>query len=410
MADLMPGWRTVKFGDVVRLSKQRSADPLTDGIERYVGLEHIEPGELRVRTWGNVGDGTTFTSRFRPGQVLFGKRRAYQRKVAVAEFEGVCSGDIYVLEVVNPELLLPELLPFICQTDAFFEHAVGTSAGSLSPRTNWGSLADFGFALPPLDEQQALVRELAAIEAARADAIDAVDAGKQFVEVLTWNLTTGKSVGGPRKQAPDWTYARPPGVETLPESWTVTRLTEVARLESGHTPSRSKPEYWNGGIPWISLADIKRLGNPEIGETENEISHLGTENSSARLLPTGTVVFSRTAMIGYISVMSRPMATSQDFANFVCGDRLNHRFLFHLFYGMKEFWEYVAVGSSNVKTIYMPFFQKMQIALPPISVQDELVEQLDDVRSKVEALRLRAGEHERMLAALREHRLGGGRK
>lgn len=150
---LKPGWRRVKFGDVVRLAKARSADPLADGIERYVGLEHLEPGDLRIRSWGNVADGVTFTSVFKPGQVLFGKRRAYQRKVAVADFTGVCSGDIYVLETQDAQVLLPELLPFICQTDAFFDHAVGTSAGSLSPRTNWKNLADFEFNLPPIGEQ-----------------------------------------------------------------------------------------------------------------------------------------------------------------------------------------------------------------------------------------------------------------
>lgn len=159
---LNPGWRRVKFGDVVRLSKARSQDPLADGIERYVGLEHLEPGDLRIRSWGSIADGVTFTSVFQPGQVLFGKRRAYQRKVAVADFTGVCSGDIYVLETKDAQVLLPELLPFICQTDAFFDHAVGTSAGSLSPRTNWTSLADFEFVLPPIDEQQSAIALLSA--------------------------------------------------------------------------------------------------------------------------------------------------------------------------------------------------------------------------------------------------------
>src|ERR1039458_2814912 len=76
---LKTAWRKVKFGDVVRLSKARCADPLAEGIERFVGLEHLEPGDLRIRRWGNVADGVTFTSVFKPGQVLFGKRRAYQR-------------------------------------------------------------------------------------------------------------------------------------------------------------------------------------------------------------------------------------------------------------------------------------------------------------------------------------------
>lgn len=154
------GWRKVKFGEVVHLSKSRCQDPLTEGYERFVGLEHLEPGDLRIRSWGNVADGVTFTSLFKPGQVLFGKRRAYQRKVAVADFAGVCSGDIYVLESLDANVLLPELLPFICQADAFFEHAVGTSAGSLSPRTNWSSLADFEFSLPPIEKQRRFVQVL----------------------------------------------------------------------------------------------------------------------------------------------------------------------------------------------------------------------------------------------------------
>jgi type I restriction enzyme, S subunit len=163
------GWTRVAFGDVVRLRRERSSDPEGDGFDRYIGLDHIEPGELGLRRWGDLSEGSTFTNVFRAGDVLFGKRRAYQRKVAVADFDGVCSGDIYVLEVKN-EHLMTELLPFICQTDGFFEHAVGTSAGSLSPRTNWNSLASYEFALPPLDDQ----RQIAAVLKTHDLVIDAL--------------------------------------------------------------------------------------------------------------------------------------------------------------------------------------------------------------------------------------------
>ena len=160
---LKPDWPLVKFGDVVKLNTDRCADPVAEGIERYVGLEHIEPEDLRIRRWGLVAAGITFTNHFKPGQVLFGKRRAYQRKVAVADFEGVCSSDIYVFEPKN-DRLLPELLPFLCQTERFFEHAVGTSAGSLSPRTNWTQLAEYEFVLPPLEEQRRVAQFLQSIE------------------------------------------------------------------------------------------------------------------------------------------------------------------------------------------------------------------------------------------------------
>lgn len=200
---LKPGWRRVKFGDVVRLSKAKSKDPLADGIERYVGLEHLEPGDLRIHRWGNVADGVTFTSVFQPGQVLFGKRRAYQRKVAVADFSGVCSGDIYVFETKDAQVLLPDLLPFICQSDAFFEHAVGTSAGSLSPRTNWTSLANYVFLLPPLEEQVNIALLLASadehiyqIQSTRSSLWNLERSAIQSIlgDERYWQMTTMKSI------------------------------------------------------------------------------------------------------------------------------------------------------------------------------------------------------------------------
>lgn len=146
-------WRRVRFGDVVTNTKETVKDPVAEGLGRVVALEHMEPGNLQLSGWQDAADGTTFTRRFRADQTLFAKRRAYQRKVAYAEFDGVCSGDILVFEA-KPSTLLPELLPFIVQSDAFFERALRTSAGSLSPRTKWQDLATWEFDLPPLDEQR----------------------------------------------------------------------------------------------------------------------------------------------------------------------------------------------------------------------------------------------------------------
>ncbi len=152
------GWTRVRFGDVVENCSD-TGKGLGSSPSRYIGLEHIVPGSLLIGSFGDTSDGTTFTKTCKPGQVLFGKRRAYQRKVAVASFEALVSGDIYVLEPKNPTLL-PELLPFICMSERFFGHAVGTSAGSLSPRTNWSSLSNYEFDLPPLDQQNRIAQIL----------------------------------------------------------------------------------------------------------------------------------------------------------------------------------------------------------------------------------------------------------
>jgi len=103
-----------------------------------VGLEHLIPGELTLTEW-EVDSENLFTKQFRKGQMLFGRRRAYLKKAAVAPFEGICSGDITVIEA-KTDKIIPELLPFIIQNDDFFDFAVGKSAGSLSPRAKWEHL------------------------------------------------------------------------------------------------------------------------------------------------------------------------------------------------------------------------------------------------------------------------------
>jgi type I restriction enzyme S subunit len=160
------GWRRVRFGDVVRNVNENTKNPAEDDIERVVGLDHLDPGSLAITRWATLETETTFTRKFRAGQVLFGKRRAYQRKAAVPAFDGICSGDILVFEA-KPGELLPELLPFIVQSEPFVQRALTTSAGSLSPRTKWQDLARYEFELPPLAEQKCIADLLWAVDAHR---------------------------------------------------------------------------------------------------------------------------------------------------------------------------------------------------------------------------------------------------
>jgi restriction endonuclease S subunit len=153
------GWKKVHFGDVCRNLNVTVKSPEENGYDKVIGLENIESGNLHISTWNDLAEGTTFTKTFEPGHVLFGKRRAYLKKAAVAEFKGLCSGDILVFEAVT-KALNPKLLPFIVSSDRFFEHAIKTSAGSLSPRTKFQDLANFEFSLPPIDQQEKLAELL----------------------------------------------------------------------------------------------------------------------------------------------------------------------------------------------------------------------------------------------------------
>jgi type I restriction enzyme S subunit len=128
-------------------------------VERFVGLENIEPENFQLQGFGLVANGTTFTKRFAKGDVLFGKRRAYLKKVAVADFDGICSGDILVIRA-KVKKMLQGLLPYYISADAFINHAVSTSAGSLSPRTKWKDLETFEIAIPDLKTQEKILEVL----------------------------------------------------------------------------------------------------------------------------------------------------------------------------------------------------------------------------------------------------------
>lgn len=153
----------MKLGDIAREVKEMERHPLDIGIDRLVGLEHLDPEELKISRWGNIADGTTFTKKFKAGQILFGRRRAYQKKAALADFDGICSGDITVIEAI-PGKIIPELLPYIIQNDSFFEYAVNRSAGSLSPRVKWINLAEYEFDLPDTDTQRKIAELMMAFD------------------------------------------------------------------------------------------------------------------------------------------------------------------------------------------------------------------------------------------------------
>ncbi|MCR4826604.1 MAG: hypothetical protein K5882_06610 [Bacteroidales bacterium] len=145
----------VKLGSVARECRETWTGSQS-GIP-IVGLEHLVPGEIELKDW-DCDIEHTFSKKFRKGQVLLGRRRVYLRKAVVAPCDGICSGDITVIEAMDG--IMPELLPFVIQNDRFFDYAMQGSAGSLSPRVKWDHLKDFEFSLPPLEEQKSLADKL----------------------------------------------------------------------------------------------------------------------------------------------------------------------------------------------------------------------------------------------------------
>jgi restriction endonuclease S subunit len=145
------------FGEIAECDKKYPEHEKE--VERFVGLEFIEADNFQLQGFGLIANGTTFNKRFSNGDVLFGKRRAYLKKVAVADFDGICSGDILVIRA-KAKKMLQDLLPYYISSDAFIQHAVSTSAGSLSPRTKWKDLAELEVYIPDIKTQEKILELL----------------------------------------------------------------------------------------------------------------------------------------------------------------------------------------------------------------------------------------------------------
>ncbi|MEV4285488.1 restriction endonuclease subunit S [Nonomuraea bangladeshensis] len=171
--------------------------------------------------------------------------------------------------------------------------------------------------------------------------------------------------------------------------WPTVPIRYVAKLGTGHTPSRQHPEYWEDcTTPWITLADVWQLRDgtrDTITETKEKISRLGLANSAAVLHPAGTVILSRTASVGFSAIMGHDMATSQDFATWTCGPKLLPRYLLHALRAMAPDLRRVAAGSTH-KTIYMPDIEQLHIPLPSMEEQQRITDFLDVKTARIDRM------------------------
>lgn len=255
--------------------------------------------------------------------------------------------------------------------------------------------------LPSMDEQSAIAafldRETGKIDALVAEQERLIALLKEKRQaVISQAVTKGLDPNAPMKDS---------GVEWIglvPAAWEVKRVKHVARLESGHTPSKQFPEYWeDGDIEWVSLNDSKHLAAHDyISETAVRITKLGMENSSARLLPAGAVVFTRDATIGLAAITTQPMAVSQHLIAWCPSAAISDRYLLRVFNVMKPFLDAYTFGAT-IKTIGMPDVRKLMTPVPPVEEQQKIIDFVDLATSKVDAL---TAEAERAIALLKERR------
>lgn len=173
-----------------------------------------------------------------------------------------------------------------------------------------------------------------------------------------------------------------------PDGWQWVPLLRIARQETGHTPSRKHPEYWEKGeINWIGIADARAHHGGIIHDTIQKTNEKGLANSAARLLPAGTVCLSRTASVGYVCVMGESMATSQDFATWSCSEMLEPFFLMYALIAEGDHIRKFGKGTTHT-TIYFPEIRALNVCLPPLMEQRKIVDLLTINLERVDRLSL----------------------
>jgi type I restriction enzyme S subunit len=357
-------WQTVRFGDVVRDVNESERNPLDVGLERYVGLEHIEPQNLRLNRWGMLADSEiSFTKRFRKGQVLFGKRRAYQRKVAIAEFDGICSSDILTFEPKD-DALVPELLPFIVQSDGFFEHALGTSSGSLSPRTRWSQLQDYEFPLPPKDEQHRIANMLMAADEVVYSHSEVFTATDNLADCLRSRLGIESSFAFDLHRIDDF---------VPPQGWKKTTGSEIvsAPITRGYTPTGSINTE-KASIPFIKVYNLCFDGNLDFSKDPTFIEKSVHEGELLRSqsLPGDVLINLTGPPMGKVSLVPNTYPAwniNQAIARYRISDLLiRDYFLIYLQSHWAQNWfEMRAKKTSGQKNITLQLAQQLPVPIPP---------------------------------------------
>lgn len=319
---MMSEWKTVQLGELCDVSAggtpSRARPEYFGGDIPWVKIGDMlqDPVISTAETISHAALDNSAAKLLPPGTVLISIFATIGR-TAVLGVVAATNQAIAGVTPRDPSKVTPEYLRRFL--DSVVTTLEGRARGVAQVNINSGILRALPIPLPPLAEQRRIAEVLDRAEALRAKRRAAL-AQLEILATASFKDLFMRGLDGPAVDVSSQRSGVPPG-------WAWELLTDVARLATGHTPDRERAEYWNGDIPWISLTDIRDLDTTVSSRTMQNVTALGIDNSSSVLLPAGTVCFSRTASVGFVTVMGGEMATSQDFVNWVCGPRLNPSYL-----------------------------------------------------------------------------------
>lgn len=373
-------WPSVALGEIcdVRIGRtpSRSDASLWNGDLPWVSISELNGGTI---TTTKECIAVAALSKMPPivpaGTLLFSFKLSIG-KMAITGIPLFTNEAIAALVIKDANRVRRDYLKYALMT-LTFESADGAVLGKV---LNKGKVAGLRIPLPPLDEQDRLVGLLDEADALRKLRAQAETRTAQIIPAIFQEMF-GSHLKGP--VVTTWRKDR-----DVPKGWQFKKLTDVAKLSTGHTPSRRNAEYWIGETPWLTTGEIRSVDGREVHDTRERITEAGLRNSSAVLLPKGTVCLSRTASVGFVTMMGRPMATSQDFVNWTCGEELHPFYLMNAIISSRDHIRQMSSGSTH-KTIYFPTVEQFAVAIPPKHQQERFAAYVPDLRN-MEALQLKS--------------------
>ncbi len=397
-------WKEVRIGDVC-IQRNEIIQPSGKGEHKFVGLEHIKPGEIEIQTYQLDTDVKSSKFRFYRGDILYGKLRPYLDKAAIADFDGICSTDLLVLTNVDNKVSAGFLV-YLIHSNQFIQNSISATSGTNHPRTSWKEISKFKFGLPPLPEQRRIAEVLGTVDSAIQKVGGAIERTERLKKGLMQRLLT-RGIGHERFKESE--------VGGVPEEWEVARLGEVLTDISYGTSVKANDE--NQGLPVLGIPNIL---SGKIDENNLRYVYLSEQEKQNLTLKVGDVLIVRTnANSKYIgrSALFENKTGTWVYASYLIRIRVDTKkvipnYLIKFLQSEKVRRQFLSIartsaGNYNINT---QGIRSINICLPNIFEQRRIAEILSAVDRKLELERRRKEKLERVKKGLMDELLTGRKR
>ena len=349
-----------KVSDIADIINVSIKSPSNCGINIFVGLEHYDVGEPVITRYGSTDMLTTAVKKFNSGDILLARRNVYLRRAGKVDFDGVTSGDSIVIRVKSDlskmedcdSIVMKSLLPFILNTNIFWDYANTNSDGTMSKRLSPQMLLDYEFDLPPLEEQKVLADKLWAAYRLKESYKKLLAATEemvksQFIEMFGTSDANEKG-------------------------WPISSFGKKLTITSGGTPDTQNESYWNGNISWIGS---NLCQNCILKENDGKyITEEGLEHSSAKIYKPDTVLVALVgATIGKVAYLAFETSTNQNVAGIVVNDNKEFEPMFIYYLLQNMYNRFFMLGMGKFKMASLGFIKALPLMMPPLALQKQFV-------------------------------------